>query len=143
MKRNIVLSIVSLSWIALMLGGCAAPHAKYRTHEHATHAVITPLQVDPNAIHEMKKEQFEEYMRRLKVYNEFVRDTGYASAYQAYAEKQWANDPEGGPPTTPEGWSDDSSYLNSRPGVFNDAKTSAMREEADRLWLRVQEMLKE
>lgn len=141
MKRNSVLSIVLLAWIALWMSGCASSHEKYRTKEHATHAVITPLQVDPNAIQTMSPEQFDEYMRRLKVYNQYVRDTGYASAYQAYTEKQWVNDPEGGPPSTPDGWNDTRSYTSSRPGVFNE-KSNAMRQEADRLWQQVQEVLK-
>jgi len=130
-------------FVGLMLAACAAPQAKYRTKEYAPHAKITPLQVDPNAIQTMDKEEFEEYMRRLKVYNQYVRDTGYASAYQAYSEKQWVNNPEGGPPSTPQGWNDTQSYTvtPSRKGVF-DERTNAMREEADRLWNEVQEALK-
>ena len=66
MTRKLVLLIIVLAWIALVMSACAAPQAKYRTKEHATHAVIKPLQVDPNAIQTMTKPEFEEYMRRLK-----------------------------------------------------------------------------
>ena len=142
--KKLVHSIITLALVAFLLSACASVprHEKYRAKEHATHAVIVPFEIDPNEIKSMEPEEFDEFMRRLKVYNQFVRDTGYASAYQAYAEMQWVKDPESGPPSTPEGWNDTKSYTSPRPGVFGDSKSAAMRAEADRLWLRVEEMLK-
>jgi len=101
MKKNLVHYILAIILVVVGLTGCAASHAKHRGSENAPFQRIEPLRVDPNQIKHMSAQEFDEYMRRLRTYNNHVRDTAYANGYYAYSEKQWHSDVEGGPPAPP------------------------------------------
>ncbi len=124
-----ILVIVVLSF----LSACAAPQAKYRTKEFLPFAKVTPLRVDPNIIKSMDREQYEEYMRRLKEYNAWARDAAYVNAYTAYGEKQWVNNEEGGPPIPPQNNYSTQNFSSSSVSVFGE-RSEEYRRASDELW---------
>jgi hypothetical protein len=115
--------------------GCAggAPHAKYRGAENAPHMQITPLRADPNVMATMSPSQRANYLRGINDYNLTLQNIAYTNAYTAYSEKQWVNDPEGGPPAPPvslggQAGRSSRSRSSNRGGIMDDAKKTASRE---------------
>lgn len=122
----VVLAVISLA-------ACAAPQAKYRGNENSPFTKIEPLQVDPNAIQSMTPQEFDEYMRRLRAYNNYVRDTAYANGYYGYSEKQWVNDEEGGAPAPPNVASGGSrsSGSSKKPTIASEAAETLRKETSN------------
>ncbi|MEA1926485.1 MAG: hypothetical protein U9M90_04605 [Patescibacteria group bacterium] len=138
-KWKIWVLIPAVMLVLSLFSACAAPQAKYRTKEFLPFANVKPLEVNPNVVENMSRAQYEEYMRRLKEYNVWVRDTAYANAYTAYGEKQWVNNEEGGPPIPPQNNYGIQSFSPSV-SVFG-KRSEEYRRASDELWQQVKKEL--
>lgn len=142
MTRKMVLLIVVLAIVTLIVSGCAvtqkAPQSKHRGNPNSPFMDIKPLVVDWNLAMKMSEPDYKEYVRRVNEYNDYIRNIANVNAETAYSDKQWENDPNSGPAVVP--------YTMTRQGVGvydPAAQTKVMREEANRLRERAQEILKE
>ena len=98
MIKNNTLYILIAYILLTSLMACGAPQSKFRGIENTPLTQLKPLHVDPNEVKNMSDDEFDAYMRRLRKYNAYVRDTAYTNGYYGYSEKQWVNDKDGGPP---------------------------------------------
>ena len=125
---------ITICLVVVGLAACAAPQAKYRGNENSPFTRIKPLEVDSNQIQKMSPQEFDEYMRRLRAYNNYVRDTAYANGYYGYSEKQWVNDEEGGAPAPPNvigRSSSRSSRVSKKSTIASEAAKTAQRETSN------------
>lgn len=95
--------LIIVVFCAIFFSGCASSsgHTKYRGNPNTPLADIQPLRVDPNVLHGMSPQQRIEYLEYVSAYNKYARDVAYTNGYTAYNEKQWVNDAEGGAPSPP------------------------------------------
>lgn len=133
MKKRTLVHYILFVALIVSLAACAAPQKAFRGNENSPFTRIEPLRVDPNAIQSMSPQEFDEYMRRLRTYNNYVRDTAYANGYYGYSEKQWVNDEEGGPPSPPNAQkaSGRSGGGSKKPTIASEAAKTVQRETSN------------
>lgn len=100
-----VVPYILLVVVCLTVSACGSKNqSAYRGDPGGTPGIrVTPLSfgITQQQLANMNPAQYNELMRRIDRYNSSMREASYNEAYDAYAKKQWINNPEGGPPIMP------------------------------------------